>query len=224
MKPMKQLKLVTTREDVEKGIAQFNYDLAHADPSTRKALVDRLAFNRAWYYAPKPELVGPSKFVGYAGMTASLYVHGLQLDGRDTEPALQRLFRVLDRGSPEEALVRSKVEALLSLHGKALNRAARFCGPVGWKAPGRETGAGRRTVEPGAGRRTIHATLTREESYFVAECDQLAVVTQGDSLDETVENLREAIALHLEDEDLASLGLAPDPVVLVTIEILPWAA
>jgi len=46
-----------------------------------------------------------------------------------------------------------------------------------------------------------------EERGYVAECLEIAVVTQGNNLDEVVSNLREAIALHLEDEDPAEFGL-----------------
>lgn len=60
-------------------------------------------------------------------------------------------------------------------------------------------------------RETIHAIIQRDESVYVAECLELAVVTQGRTLDEVVENLRQALALHLEDEDMASLGLAEHP-------------
>jgi len=38
-----------------------------------------------------------------------------------------------------------------------------------------------------------------DESGYVAECLDLAVVTQGKTLDETVKNLREAILLHMEN-------------------------
>jgi len=47
------------------------------------------------------------------------------------------------------------------------------------------------------------------------------VVTQGQTVDETLENLEEAITLHLEGEDLEALGFAKDPSILVTIEIEP---
>ena len=59
------------------------------------------------------------------------------------------------------------------------------------------------------------------ESGYVAECLELPVVTQGATLDETVENLKEAIRLHLEGEDLTELGLAPDPTIVVTMEMQP---
>lgn len=58
--------------------------------------------------------------------------------------------------------------------------------------------------------RTIKAFVLRGEEQYVAECVDIAVVTQGTTLDETLANLQEAIALHLEGEDLAELGLATD--------------
>ena len=63
-----------------------------------------------------------------------------------------------------------------------------------------------------------------EQSGFVAECAELRAVTQGASLDEAVENLRELVALALEGEDLAELGYTPQPVMLVTMEVEPAVA
>ena len=36
-----------------------------------------------------------------------------------------------------------------------------------------------------------------------------------------MQNLREAVGLYLEGEDLAALGLAPEPALLVTMEVEP---
>jgi predicted RNase H-like HicB family nuclease len=60
-----------------------------------------------------------------------------------------------------------------------------------------------------------------EQSGYVAECLEIAVVTQGKTLDEVVKNLQEAIALHLEGEDPAEFGLVMNPSVLVTFELQP---
>ena len=60
-------------------------------------------------------------------------------------------------------------------------------------------------------RDTIHAVVQRDQSAYVAECLELPVVTQGATLDEVVENLRQALALHLEGEDMATLGLVEHP-------------
>ena len=69
--------------------------------------------------------------------------------------------------------------------------------------------------------RTIKAFIRKGDDRYVAECVEIAVVTQGDSVDETLANLQEAVSLHLEGEDLAELGLANDPVILVTMELEP---
>jgi len=54
---------------------------------------------------------------------------------------------------------------------------------------------------------TIKAVIRPgEESGYVAECLEIAVVTQGRTLDETVRHLKEATALHLEGENLAAAG------------------
>ena len=58
----------------------------------------------------------------------------------------------------------------------------------------------------GTRRYTIQAVVyPGDERGYVAECLDLAVVTQGRTLDETVQNLREALLLHLEEEDLAEM-------------------
>jgi predicted RNase H-like HicB family nuclease len=66
---------------------------------------------------------------------------------------------------------------------------------------------------------TVHAVVTRDRNSYVAECLELAVVTQGRTLDELVANLREAIALHLEGEDRASVGVVAEPRISLTYEV-----
>lgn len=68
---------------------------------------------------------------------------------------------------------------------------------------------------------TIKAIIRRGESHYVAECVEIPVVTQGETLDETVANLQEAVSLHLEGEDPAEFGLAESPTVVVTLEVAP---
>ena len=68
-------------------------------------------------------------------------------------------------------------------------------------------------------RRTVKAFVHKGEKYYVAECLDLAVVTQGKTLDETIANLQEAISLHLEGENPADFDLVPNPSLLVTFEL-----
>ncbi len=68
-------------------------------------------------------------------------------------------------------------------------------------------------------KRTIQVSVRRGESKYVAECIGLPVVTQADTLGELARNISEAIALFLEDEDLSEFQLAPQPVVVATLEL-----
>ncbi len=69
--------------------------------------------------------------------------------------------------------------------------------------------------------RTIKAIVRKGEQWYVAECVEIAVVTQGRTLDELLRNLQEAVALHLKGEDPTAFGLVPNPTILVTMELEP---
>lgn len=81
-----------------------------------------------------------------------------------------------------------------------------------------ETRSAYRARGKAALRDTVHAVVQRQAGAYVAECLEIAAVTQGRSLDELVENLREAVALHLEGEDPETTGLAPAPRIAVLYE------
>ena len=68
-------------------------------------------------------------------------------------------------------------------------------------------------------RRMIPVHIFRGERKYVAECMDLPVVTEGLTLDEVTANIREAVGLHLEGENLAEMGLANDPAIVVTMEL-----
>lgn len=48
-------------------------------------------------------------------------------------------------------------------------------------------------------KKIIQVHIYKGDKYFVAECIDLPVVTQGKTLDELAENLKEAVALQLQD-------------------------
>ena len=70
-----------------------------------------------------------------------------------------------------------------------------------------------------APRDSVHAVLSESEGQYVAECLEVAVVTQGRSIDETLANLRDALRLYANGEDPETLGLAPNPRIQVTFEM-----
>lgn len=73
-------------------------------------------------------------------------------------------------------------------------------------------------------RDTVHAIVTRSRGWYVAECLEVAVVTQGHTLDELVTNLREAVELHLEGGDAPRNGVVESPRIALTYEIAPRRA
>jgi predicted RNase H-like HicB family nuclease len=68
-------------------------------------------------------------------------------------------------------------------------------------------------------RDTVHAVVTRGHGWYVAECLEIAVVTQARTLDELVENVREAVSLHLSGEQEKATGVVAEPRISLTYDI-----
>jgi predicted RNase H-like HicB family nuclease len=49
--------------------------------------------------------------------------------------------------------------------------------------------------------RTLTAALHREEDWYIAQCLEVDVASQGHTLDEALANLAEAVELYLEEVD-----------------------
>jgi predicted RNase H-like HicB family nuclease len=47
--------------------------------------------------------------------------------------------------------------------------------------------------------RTFTASISREGSWFVAQCVEVDVASQGESEEQALTNLREALELHFEE-------------------------
>ncbi|GAB1370389.1 hypothetical protein MASR1M45_18100 [Candidatus Kapaibacterium sp.] len=68
-------------------------------------------------------------------------------------------------------------------------------------------------------KKIINFKIFQGEKYYVAECLDLPIVTQGLTLDETMANIKEALSLHLEEEDLNALNIMNNPVVSVNFDL-----
>ena len=68
-------------------------------------------------------------------------------------------------------------------------------------------------------KRIIQFHIYQGDKLFVAEGVDVPVITQGKTLDELTANVQEAVALHLEGENLAELDIAPQPSVLLNMEL-----
>lgn len=62
----------------------------------------------------------------------------------------------------------------------------------------------------------VTATVTHEPPFYVAQCLDVDVASQGESVDEAVANLREALELYFEDMPLPE-GINPPIVVQVDL-------
>lgn len=82
---------------------------------------DKLSSFKHWYYFEEIDGFAPSKFIGYKDMDMKAYEAGFNstLDGRETERALQRLFRTAEGKQKDELL--QKLEDFLGRYNKQPN-------------------------------------------------------------------------------------------------------
>ena len=71
----------------------------------------------------------------------------------------------------------------------------------------------------GSGDAPVSLVSAADVAAYVAECVEIAVVTQGRSIDDVLKNLLEAVHLHLEGEDLAAFGLGDLKRIHVSFEL-----
>jgi len=68
-------------------------------------------------------------------------------------------------------------------------------------------------------KRIIQFKIYKGEEYYIGESIDLPIITQGKTIDEVVANIKEALALHLEAENLSELDLDSHPSVMVNLEL-----
>ena len=61
--------------------------------------------------------------------------------------------------------------------------------------------------------------IKREEDWFVATCLENNIASQGKTIDEATENLKEAIALFYEDEKEEKIVLPYEQVYITSLEM-----
>jgi predicted RNase H-like HicB family nuclease len=68
-------------------------------------------------------------------------------------------------------------------------------------------------------KKIIHFNITLGDNLYVAECVEFPIVTQGLTIDETILNIKEALSLHLEDENLDYYSFIAQPAVSVSMDL-----
>jgi predicted RNase H-like HicB family nuclease len=57
------------------------------------------------------------------------------------------------------------------------------------------------------------AVISREEKYYVALAPDVDIASQGDTIEEALANLKEALELYFEDEDAIRPPLTGKPII-----------
>lgn len=61
--------------------------------------------------------------------------------------------------------------------------------------------------------------ILREEKWYVARCLELGVVSQGKTIEEAQNNLKEAVGLYLEDEPRLKKFFSKESPLITTLEL-----
>ncbi len=61
--------------------------------------------------------------------------------------------------------------------------------------------------------------ISQEGKWYVARCVELGVVSQGKTIKEAQENLKEAVELYLEDQPRAKRYLSKEAPLVTTLEL-----
>ncbi|MHC3129391.1 MAG: type II toxin-antitoxin system HicB family antitoxin [Candidatus Bathyarchaeota archaeon] len=69
----------------------------------------------------------------------------------------------------------------------------------------------------------LSAVVWREDALYVALCPELDVASQGKSVEEALRNLKEALGLCLDDEDVEKPSRVEAPIVpVVKVDVGVW--
>lgn len=65
----------------------------------------------------------------------------------------------------------------------------------------------------------VSVVIEREQNWFVAFCPELDIASQGKSIEEAKENLKEAVELYVKHADPAEIDLPKEPPFVSALDI-----
>lgn len=68
-------------------------------------------------------------------------------------------------------------------------------------------------------RQVVYVYVHRAESGFLAECYDLPLSAQSESLDQAIDEIQASIGDYLTNNDPLQFGIAPNPEVIVTFQL-----
>lgn len=126
--PANRPQIVTTATEAIESLHQYHGTVT-GSASKAQILIEVMPHIRAWYALEHGGewIFGPSKFIGYHGMTVEEYKDkdALWLDGRETERVLRKLARP-PSSSRQEKELRAALHSFLARFGKRPSTLARI--------------------------------------------------------------------------------------------------
>jgi predicted RNase H-like HicB family nuclease len=61
----------------------------------------------------------------------------------------------------------------------------------------------------------LSAVIRKENDFYVASCPEYDIASQGKNIEEALKNLKEALELYLEDQDIEKPAKAEAPIVTI---------
>lgn len=71
---------------------------------------------------------------------------------------------------------------------------------------------------------TLTIYIHKGEKKYVSECLEIDVVTQGETVDEAIKNIKEAINLYFQEEKLEEIDLPTEPSLVFSLGVHEYAS
>jgi hypothetical protein len=125
------LPLVSDELEARNNIETYNKALEELDPDQygKRAIARMIPYVRAWYAMSDARgqlMFAPSKFIGYSAISADLYEHYEQLDGRVTESRLAKWAEPITPADPRYGQFQRELSLFCARFGGHPNGRARL--------------------------------------------------------------------------------------------------
>ena len=125
------------------------------------------------------------------------------------------------RSTTRSTDLRAALADLVTVSSQCPGASADARGVPGWPIARTSSGLPGLRFERMAESRTLTTTVQREEDWYVAQCLEVDVASQGRTIDEALASLAEAVGLYLDEVDDPARYVSSTP--LVTSFALPAA-
>ena len=69
----------------------------------------------------------------------------------------------------------------------------------------------------------IQFSISKGKKNYIAQAVDFPIFTQAETLDQLIENIKDAVGLHFKDENLSEYGFKPKPSLFINFEVPQYA-